>query len=182
MKKLILLLILLTPVLFVEGCTDKTQANSANSDVNLEASNVLEVTSLEQINTSLQEGPVFLRIGSEWCSACRGMKPILKDLATEYEGKVTVISVDVDQSPDIAEYFNVTYIPDSFVIMGIENGEYVFMQSDGSTSTDRSEARVVGYQDKEVFEEFLVFVLSQDGGNNSNETNIQNDLNSSESP
>ena len=72
---------------------------------------VVEVTQLEQINTSLQKGPVLLKIGAEWCGPCQEMKPILKELATEYEGKATIMSVDVDQSPKLADYFGVELYP-----------------------------------------------------------------------
>lgn len=113
------------------------------------------MTSLEQINTSVQEGPVLIKVGAEWCGPCQQMKPILSDLAAEYTGKVTVMSADIDQSPEIAAYFGIAYIPDSFVVVGFENGEYVYMQEDGNVTTDRFQARVLGVRDKQVYEELL---------------------------
>lgn len=169
MKKVIILLILLAVVISAEGCTEKTQANSTKADAGLENNNVIEVTSLEQINASLQKGPVFLKFGSRWCKACRGMKPVFDELATEYGGKVTFMSVDVDQNLDLAKYFSVEIIPDSTVIMGIENGKYVYLQRDGSTGTDRFKASVVGMHHKEVYEELLDLALLQDEGKTSNE-------------
>jgi len=165
MKKLVILLILLAAVLFTAGCTEKTQENSTNSEIGLEKNAVVRVTQLEQINTSLQNGPVFVKIGAKWCPACRSMKPILEKLAAEYGGKVTIASVDVDQSPELAEYFEVGYIPDSFVIVGIENGKYVYMQENGNVSTDRSQARIVGLDDNYdiLFEKVLDLALLQEG-------------------
>jgi thioredoxin 1 len=116
---------------------------------------------MEQINTSLQKGPVFLKIGAEWCEACQEMKPILNELATEYGGKATIMSVDVDKSLKLADYFGVSSMPDSSVIVGIENGEYVYMQQNGKTTTDRSQARIVGLNDKKVFENVLNLALLQ---------------------
>jgi len=155
MKKLAISLILLTALLFVAGCTEKTQENSTNSHAIQGKSAVVEVTQLEQINTALQKGPVFLKVGAEWCGECRDMKPILDELAAEYEGRATVMSVDIDRSPQIAPNFGVGSIPDSFVIVGIENGEYIYMQDNGNVSKDRFKARVLGLRDKEVFENVL---------------------------
>lgn len=171
MKKSIILLILLAAVLFTAGCTEKNQVNSTNSDGSLENNTVIKVTQLEQINTSLQNGPVFVKIGTWWCPTCRSMKPTLEKLAAEYGGKATIASVDANKNPEIAEYFEVEAIPDSFVIVGVENGTYVYMQENGEVSTDRYQARVVGFRDEDekLFEKVLDLALLQKGGNNSSE-------------
>ena len=137
-----------------------------------EKSDVVEATELEQINTSLQRGPGFLKIGAEWCPTCRSMKSIIKELATEYRGKATIMSVDVDQSPKIVDYFGTRYIPDCSVIKGIENGEYVYMQENGNVSKDRSQARIVGLRNKEVCEKLLDLVLLHEAKEKSNEYNL----------
>lgn len=80
------------------------------------------------------------------------MKPILKDLATEYTGKATIISIDVDKSLKLTDYFGVDILPDSSVIMGIENNGYVYMQKDGNVNKDRFESRILGLMDKQEFE------------------------------
>lgn len=154
MNKLIILLILLASVLFTAGCTENAD-NSSTTQENQEKSVVVEITDLEQINASVQEGPVFLKIGAEWCGPCRQMKPILDDLAAEYGGRATVMSVDINQSPQLAAYFGIGYIPDSFIIVGVENGEYVYMQEDGTVTTDRFQARVLGLKESQVYEELM---------------------------
>jgi parallel beta-helix repeat protein len=122
-------------------------------------SEVNGVNELAQINTSLQEGPVFLRIGAEWCPSCQATKPILKELATEYGQKATVMTIDVDQKPELKDYFGTRYIPDCSVIVGIENGEYVYIQENGSISKDRTQARSIGLKEKELFEKLLDLAL-----------------------
>ncbi|MCC4768909.1 thioredoxin [Methanosarcina sp. DH2] len=154
MKKLIILLILLVSVLFTAGCTENPE-NSAIAQETQEESVVVNLTDLEQINTSVQEGPVFVKLGSEGCYACREMEPILSDLAAKYGGQVTVMSADLVQSPQIEAYFGAYYIPDSFVVVGIENGKYVYMQRDGNITTDRTQARVQGLIEKQVYEELI---------------------------
>lgn len=164
MKKLVILLILLTSVLFTAGCSEKTPKNSTSSEVSMEES-VVAITQLEQINTSLQKTPVFVKIGTKWCPECRSLKSVLEKLAAEYQGKVIIASIDADQNPELAEYFGVESIPDSSVIVGIENGTYVYMQENGNVSTDRSQAMFVGrhINDKETFEKVLDLALIQQG-------------------
>lgn len=132
---------------------------------------VVETTELGQVNTSLKEGPVFLKLGAEWCEACQSIKPILEDMAAKYGERTTIISINVNKNPQLATYFNVGYIPDSSVIVGIENGEYVYMQQDGNITTDRGRARIVGLQDKEVFEKVLENALVYEEKANSDKRN-----------
>jgi thioredoxin 1 len=170
MKKLVVLLILLAALVSTAGCSEKILGNSTNSEVGLEKNAVLIITQLDHINTSLQKGPIFVKIGSRWCPACRSMNPILEKLAVKYRGKATIASVDVDKSPEFGEYFGVKSIPDSFVIVGIENGKYVYMQENGKVSTDRSQARIIGLNgndDEKVFEKIIDLALLQEGASKS---------------
>ncbi|RPJ77029.1 MAG: thioredoxin [Alphaproteobacteria bacterium] len=160
MKKSLTLLILFAAMLFTAGCIE-TQENSTSPQNIQEKSAVAEAIQLEQINASLQKGPVLIKIGAEWCEACQEMQPILAQLAAEYEGRVAVMTVDIDQSPKLADYFGVSVIPDSFVIEGIENGEYIYMREDGNVSTDRFKARILKLEDKEVFEKVLDLALQK---------------------
>lgn len=162
MKKLILLLILLTAVLFTAGCV----GNSLNSHAGQEKGKVIQVTQLQQINASLQETPIFLKIGAKWCSHCRSMKPILEDMAAEYTGNATIAAIDVDQSPELTKYFRVKGIPDSCVIVGIENGTYVYMQEDGNVTMNRSQAKFIGLNEtagpnEETFRKVLDLAILQ---------------------
>jgi thiol-disulfide isomerase/thioredoxin len=111
------------------------------------------------------------------------MKPILENLSTEYQGKATIASIDVDQNRDLADYFGVEGIPDSFVVVGIENGKYVYLQEDGKVTMNRSQAKFFGLNEttcpnEETFEKVLDFALIQQGKANPNEkknvTNMTN--------
>jgi thioredoxin 1 len=161
MKKLIILLILLVSVLFTAGCTEDPEnaptemTPGFRSAEEIPVSVVVNLTDLEQINTSVQEGPVLVKLGSEGCYACREMDPLLSDLAAKYGGQATVMSADIVESPQLAVYFGINYIPDSFVLVGIENGEYVYMQDNGNVTTDRLQARVLGAGDSQVYEELM---------------------------
>jgi thioredoxin 1 len=166
MKKLVILLILLAAVIFTAGCTEETQEKSGvveatepGQNISSQEKSVVDATTLEQINTSLQEGPVLMKIGSEGCGPCNAMKPMLQELATEYSGKATIMSIDIVQSPALEAYFKIGYVPDSTVIVNVTDGEYVYMKPDGNVTTDRFQARIPGLMEKSVFEDVLNFAL-----------------------
>ncbi|OEU42700.1 thioredoxin [Methanosarcina sp. Ant1] len=161
MKKSFIILILLVAVLSA-GCTGKSQENSTNSPETKNESIVVELTHLDQINTSLQKGPVLLKIGAEWCEECQNLEPILAQIAADYEGRVTVMSMDIDNSPELADYFGIYVIPDTSVIVGLENGNYIYIQEDGSVSTDRSKAKILKIEGKEVYENVLDLALKKE--------------------
>ena len=46
-----------------------------------------------------------------WCPPCKELKPTIEALEKEYEGKIEIKSIDVDQSKDIAQKFKVQAIP-----------------------------------------------------------------------
>jgi thioredoxin 1 len=46
-----------------------------------------------------------------WCPPCKQLKPIIEALEKEYEGKIEIKSIDVDQNKDLAQKFGVQAIP-----------------------------------------------------------------------
>jgi len=116
---------------------------------------VVVVTKLDQINTALKKGPVFLRLGTIHCPHCRALEPTLKQLAKKYTRKATIMSIDIDKSPKLAVYFGVRDVPDCSVIVGTKNGKYVYMQQNGKTTTVRSKARIIDDRSKSVYEKAL---------------------------
>jgi thioredoxin-like negative regulator of GroEL len=158
----LLVLTVLAAMLFTAGYAEMNLGSQKSPQAVSEKSIGIEENNLEKINTSLLKGPVFLKIGSDWCGPCQEMKPALNELTTEYQGKATIISVDVDQNPELAEYFGVSSIPDSTVIVKIENGKYVYMQEDGNLTKDRFKARILGLMDKETCEKVLNYALQKE--------------------
>jgi len=144
------------------------QKSSTNSQAT--TGSVVEVTQLGQINAALEKGPVLLKFGADWCESCNEMKPILQALATEYKGKATIMSVDIDKSPELASYFGAgDVIPDSTVI--VMNSKYSYMQENGKVTNDRSTARIIGLTEKQELENVLDLALSSTNAQNTDDEN-----------
>jgi len=128
---------------------------------------VVEITQLEQINTFLHKGPVFVEMKAQSCKPCQQTKPILEKLAAEYKGKATIASIDIYQSPELAKYFGGYNLPDAFVIVGTKNGKYVYINDNGNSTLDRSQARIIGLNagNKDRFERIIDQALIQQGKN-----------------
>lgn len=70
------------------------------------------------------EGVVVVDFWATWCPPCRAIAPTLKELAAEYEGRVKICKVDVDQNPELAERFKIEGIPNLILF---KDGEVVDM-------------------------------------------------------
>ena len=55
--------------------------------------------------------PTLTDFWAGWCGPCKMIAPILDQLAAEYEGKLKVTKLDVDQNPTVASRFGVMSIP-----------------------------------------------------------------------
>ena len=82
--------------------------------------------------------PVLLDLWAGWCGPCMMLSPIIEEIADEYDGKIKVGKVNVDEQPELAAAFKVESIP------------LVVVVKDGAIT-----AGAVGYRSKEDILEMI---------------------------
>ena len=64
--------------------------------------------------------PVFVDFYADWCGPCKMMSPVIDKLAEEYDGKIKVGKVNVDENGDLAVKYGIMSIPN---MVFFKNGE-----------------------------------------------------------
>ncbi len=80
----------------------------------------------------LSEKPVLIDFWASWCGPCRMVSPIIDRLSEEYEGKIKVLKVNVDEETQLASEFAIVSIP---TVLLIKNGK-IAEKSVGARSFD----------------------------------------------
>jgi thioredoxin 1 len=55
--------------------------------------------------------PVVVDFWAPWCGPCRQVSPILEEISKEYQDKISVVSVNTDENPQVTNRYGVTSLP-----------------------------------------------------------------------
>ena len=82
--------------------------------------------------------PVVIDFWAEWCGPCRQIDPIVDELATEYEGQVTIGKYNVSDDSELSSEFGIRNIP---TLLFFKDGKLVDKHV-GSTNKAALESKV----------------------------------------
>ena len=154
MKKIITMAVLIFSSMLTYACTSGTEQKQAETQKTAQDGSVIvmnkamfikDIFDYEKSKEWKYKGdkPAIIDLYADWCGPCRQTAPIMKELAKEYAGKITIYKVNVDKQKELAALFNATSIP-----------LFVFIPMKGDPQLFRGAADKATY--KKAIDEFLL--------------------------
>ena len=136
MKKGILLSLIVASGCFL-SCSghDKTKDIPDEERVEMAPNEVVEAPAYKVENGMIvpTDGkPMIVDFSATWCPPCRQLKPIFEKLAEDFRGRITFLTIDVDEHPELSQAYGVQSIP-----------MMVFINKDGQIQNT-----LIGFQDR----------------------------------
>lgn len=92
----------------------------------------------ENFDSEVKQGVVLVDFYADWCGPCRMIAPIIEKLAAKFQGKASVLKLDIEAAQSTTARYNVTSIPTLILFV---NGE--------------EKERIVGVRDENTLDQLL---------------------------
>lgn len=156
MKKTLLVVALIMAGIVNYACAhsgDGKKDNTASSGEVIEMNNDMFLKNVFDYKTDkewkyLGKQPIIIDFYADWCGPCRKIAPIMKELAKEYEGKISIYKVDTDKEADLSRAMGIQSLP-----------TVVFIPVDGQPQV------IMGAADKATFKQAVDNVLLKEATN-----------------
>lgn len=80
----------------------------------------------EELNEILKNNAlVLVDFYASWCMPCKMLSPIIEEIAKEYEGKLVVCKIDIDENEELANEYNIMSVPTVIIFKNNENVEEI---------------------------------------------------------
>jgi thioredoxin 1 len=70
-----------------------------------------QLTTPEDFETIIKEGVALVDFNAPWCGPCRAQEPIIRELSIQFNGKVTIAEMNIDENQQIAVNLGIKSIP-----------------------------------------------------------------------
>ena len=107
------------------------------------ANGVVEITDSNIDEILNGDKPVLIDFWAEWCGPCRMIAPIVEELANDYEGKVIIGKLNVDENSSSTARYNVRNIPTLLLFKGGQQVDKVVGASAKATLAKKLDAQLV---------------------------------------
>lgn len=97
-------------------------------------SEIKSISDAEFESTVVQaDVPVLVDFWAEWCSPCKAVAPVLDEIAKEYDGRLKIVKVNIDNNADAAAKYGIRSIPS---LLLFKEGNVAATKVGASTKSD----------------------------------------------
>jgi thioredoxin 1 len=83
----------------------------------------MKIVDSNEFKNEIESGVTVVDFFATWCGPCKMLAPVLEGLSSEMEGKAKFIKVDIDQSLDLANEFQISSVPTMIIFKDGQKAE-----------------------------------------------------------
>ncbi len=78
----------------------------------------VEIKGMEQFDAQVMKArvPTLVDFWAAWCGPCKAYSPVIEDIAKEYDGKIKLVKVNVDENEELSSKYGISSIPTTFLV------------------------------------------------------------------